>query len=139
MSVEFVDTNILIYAFDKDAGDKRDHARELIGNLAANSRGCISAQVLMEFFVVATAKTPKKLTPKSARGIIESMRCWPMFSPNLDDILAASDIAQKYKINFWDAMIVRAAAKMGADILWTEDLNHGQMYEDVEVRNPFVS
>ena len=138
MNVEFVDTNILIYAFDINAGKKRNSAKKLIGDLAEKGCGCISTQVLMEFYSVATRKTPKKLAPKNARMIIESLGSWLIFSPVLDDILIASDIAQKHKINFWDAMIVRAASEMGASVLWTEDLNHGQIYEGVEAKNPFM-
>ncbi len=139
MSVEFVDTNILVYAFDKGAGEKRKKAKDILADLAAENRGCISTQVLMEFFNATTQKTPKKLALKNAQMIIESLGSWLIFTPVLEDILRAADIVQKYQINFWDAMIVRAASKMGASILWTEDLNHEQIYEGVEAKNPFAT
>jgi len=137
MSGEFVDTNILVYAHDKSAGGKREAAADLLLRLLDDSKGLLSVQVLMEFFVAVTRKIPKPLSPKTASQVIRDLSFWTVFSPAAEDVLAGIGIADKYRISFWDAMIVRAAQATGASVLWSEDLNHGQIYEGVEVKNPF--
>ncbi|HEY5394832.1 MAG TPA: PIN domain-containing protein [Trebonia sp.] len=133
----FVDTNILLYAHDGSAGTKRDQARTLVEQLWESREGCLSVQVLQEFFVNVTRKIPKPLGTETAKEIIADLSRWHMHVPAADDVLGAIGIHQRDSISFWDAMIVRSAAEMGCAVLYSEDLKAGQEYSGVRVENPF--
>jgi predicted nucleic acid-binding protein len=132
----FVDTNILVYAHDDSAGVKRDLARALVEQLWESRDGCLSVQVLQEFFVSVTRKIAKPLDAQTAQEIIADLSRWHVHVPAADDILGAIGIHQRTGISFWDAMIVRSAAEMGCDVLYSEDLNTGQEYSAVLAENP---
>jgi predicted nucleic acid-binding protein len=133
----FVDTNVLVYAHDESAGGKRDQARALVEQLWASRDGCLSVQVLQEFFVTVTRKIAKPLNAEAAKEIVADYSRWYLHVPAADDVLAAIGIHQHAGISFWDAMIVRSAAEIGCDVLYSEDLNAGQEYSAVRVENPF--
>jgi predicted nucleic acid-binding protein len=133
----FVDTNILVYAHDESATDKRDQARALVEQLWESRDGCLSVQVLQEFFVTVTRKIARPLSPETAKEIITDLSRWYVHAPAADDVLAAISIHQDTGISFWDAMIVRSAAEIGCTVLYSEDLNTGQEYTGVRVENPF--
>jgi len=133
---QFVDTNILVYAHDDSAGVKRDLARALVEQLWESRDGCLSVQVLQEFFVSVTRKIAKPLDAQTAQEIIADLSRWHVHVPAADDILGAIGIHQRTGISFWDAMIVRSAAEMGCDVLYSEDLNTGQEYSAVLAENP---
>jgi predicted nucleic acid-binding protein len=135
----FVDTNILVYAHDETAGEKRDRARSLLAELWESGAGCLSVQVLQEFFVTVTRKVPKPLDAASAAEIIADLSHWRVHSPGPDDVLSAIDSHRRQDISFRDSMIVCSAASLGCGIMYSEDLNAGQDYEGVRVRNPFVT
>jgi predicted nucleic acid-binding protein len=132
----FVDTNILVYAHDDSAGVKRDQARALVEQLWESRDGCLSVQVLQEFFVSVTRKIAKPLGTETAKEIIADLSRWHVHVPAADDVLGAIGIHQRTGISFWDAMIVRSAAEMGCDVLYSEDLNTGQEYSGVRAENP---
>ncbi len=133
----FVDTNVLVYAHDNSAGAKRDQARALVENLWESRDGCLSVQVLQEFFVSVTRKIAKPLDAETAQEIIADLSRWHVHVPAADDVLGAIGIHQRTGISFWDAMIVRSAAEMGCAVLYSEDLNAGQEYSGVLAENPF--
>ena len=135
---EFVDANVLVYAFDSSAKAKQTADRELIKRLWASGTGCLSVQVLQEFFVTVTRKVAKPLPVEEAADRIREFSAWKVFAPSADDVLAAIAIQQQAEISFWDAMIVRAAAEAQCDVLWTEDLNDGQSIRGVRIQNPFA-
>jgi predicted nucleic acid-binding protein len=137
MPAEFVDTNILVYAYDLTAGAKYERARDLVGDLWDRGEGVLSTQVLQEFYVTVTAKIPQRLTPAEARGIVADLGTWKVTVPEVSDILRASELAGRYRLSFWDALILAAAQKGAVKTLWSEDLNDGQSYDEVTVRNPF--
>jgi predicted nucleic acid-binding protein len=134
---EFVDANVLVYAFDSSAGVKQKKAVELLTRLWDSGTGCLSVQVLQEFFVTVTRKVPRPLSIDEAADHIREFALWKMFSPVADDVLAAIVLHKQAKLNFWDAMVVQAAAQTECDILWTEDLSDGQLMRGVHIRNPF--
>jgi predicted nucleic acid-binding protein len=134
---QFVDTNILVYAHDVTAGDKHSRARALVEELWGTRQGCLSVQVLQEFFVTTTWKLPEPLEAPAAAQIVDDLAHWHVHSPAVADVRAAIDIHQRTGASFWDAMILRSAQELGCLILYSEDLNAGQEYEGVEVRNPF--
>jgi predicted nucleic acid-binding protein len=134
---QFVDTNVLVYAHDTTAGDKHSRARALVEELWESREGCLSVQVLQEFFVTTTRKIPRPLEAQAAARIIEDLAHWQTHAPAASDVLAAIDIHQRTGASFRDAMILRSAKALGCQSLHSEDLNPGQAYEDVQVRNPF--
>jgi predicted nucleic acid-binding protein len=136
MTVEcFLDTNILIYAaLGREAEEaKRKAANELI---AAASFG-LSGQVMQEFYAVATRKTDRPLTPAEALEWIEYLEVFPCASVNSSLVKRGAEISVRYRITPWDGTIIAAAELLGATTLYSEDLNHGQRYGSVQVRNPF--
>jgi len=127
----------LLYAHDDSAGAKRDRARALMEQLWESRDGCLSVQVLQEFFVNVTRKIAKPLSTEAAKEIIADFSRWHMHVPAADDVLDAIGIHQRAGISFRDAMIVRSAAEMGCAVLYSEDLNASQEYSGVRVANPF--
>jgi predicted nucleic acid-binding protein len=134
---EFVDANVLVYAFDSSAARKQPVAQQLLERLWEGGVGCVSIQVLQEFFVTITKKVPKPMPVGDAKARIREFTAWTVFAPKADDIVAAIDLHTQAKIGFWDAMVVLAAAESDCGVLWTEDLHHGQRLRGVRIRNPF--
>lgn len=138
MSARFVDTNILIYAHDVDAGDRHWRARNVVSELWESGLGMVSTQVLHEFYVNITRKIPSPVAPATARALIEPYLSWQVQELGPGSVLVASEIQQRYRISFWDALIIHAAARGGAVELYSEDLNAGQIMEGVRIVNPLV-
>ncbi len=95
-------------------------------------------QVLQEFFVTVTAKVDKPLSIADAADRVREFAAWKVFAPTADDVLRAIALHQQAKLSFWDAMILHAAAESGCDVLWTDDLNDGQVIRGVHIRDPFA-
>jgi len=132
---EFVDTNILIYAFDRSAGNKREAAIALVERLWSERAGCLSLQVLQEFYVTATKKL--RMPSGAAFDQVERLGKWRVHRPAPDDVLQAIQLHRETKISFWDAMILRSAISVGCSVLWSEDLSDRQQWNGLTVRNPF--
>ena len=134
----FLDANILVYAYDRDAGRKHEIARDLLIDLWNVAGGVLSTQVLQEFYVTVTKKIASPLPPESAREIIEDFLTWDVVTNDGEAILEAIDMQISEKISFWDALVVAVAKKGAADILLSEDLSDGRKFGDIAVRNPFA-
>ncbi|MBC7104604.1 MAG: PIN domain-containing protein [Firmicutes bacterium] len=135
---QFVDTNVLVYAHDISAANKHARAKALVRELWDSGLGCLSIQVLQEFYVVVTRKVPRPLEPERAAGLIADLACWRVHVPQVADVLDAIAIQQEAGISFWDAMVVRSAQALGCRTLWSEDLSHGRIFGSVKVINPFL-
>ena len=135
MSVEFVDANILIYANDGGAGAKHVKAVELLERLFAEGAGALSIQVLAEFYSVATRKLSR--TSAEAEAVIRDLGGWTIHRPAHADLLKAAQLHRRYKLAWWDALILTSAIELGCAVLWTEDFSDGQRFGGVTVRNPF--
>ena len=136
-SLQFIDTTILIYAHDVSAGRKHLRASELLRDLWQSGEGCLSVQVLQEFYVNVTRKVAKPLAIETAAQIVADLSVWEVHSPRAEDVLYAIRLQERYRVSFWDAMILVSAIQLGCGILWSEDLNPGQVYDQVEVQSPF--
>jgi predicted nucleic acid-binding protein len=134
----FLDTNILIYAYDASAGAKHDLSRKILIECWNSGNGIISTQVLQEFFVSLTGKIPKPLNIPIAREIIEDLLRWDVIINDGDSILGAVEIHTQHKYSFWDSLIIEAAVRGESKYLITEDLSHGQVIRGVEFKNPFL-
>jgi predicted nucleic acid-binding protein len=135
---QFIDSNILVYAYDNTQGEKNQKASALLEKLWVTGVGCLSVQVLQEFYYNVTRKSAKPLSPPEATQVIEDFSDWIIHRPGIRDVLTAIELLQRHKISFWDAMILRSAQQCNCSRLWTEDLSDGQKYEDVTVINPFA-
>ncbi len=133
----FADTNVLVYAHDDSAGARRDQARLLAGQLRDSREGCLSVQVLQEFFVTVTRKIARPLSPETAEEIVADLSRWHVHVPAAGDVLGAIGMHQRAGISFRDAMIVRSAPGMGCAVLYPDDLNAGREYSGIRVENPF--
>jgi predicted nucleic acid-binding protein len=137
--LQFVDTNILVYAYDRSTGEKHIRANALLRSLWETNFGCISLQVLQEFHVTVTRKVAVPLGLVESSEIIRDLSAWAVHTPSANDLLAAIQIQQQYGLSFWDAMIVRSASQLGCECIWSEDMAHGQAYAGVRVLNPLVA
>lgn len=135
----FVDTNILIYGHDLDAGYKRALANALLKDLWATRLGLLSTQVLQEFYVNVTRKISSPLSAAAARDVVRGYCVWQVEVLGPDMILRASELEERYELSFWDALIVTAALQGHAVKILSEDLNPGQAIEGVLIENPFAS
>jgi predicted nucleic acid-binding protein len=136
--VAFVDSDILIYAHDRDASSKRERAAAVLDALWESGDGRLSVQVLQEFFVHATGKLNTPLARTTAREVVQTYAVWVRESTTANTVTRAIDIADLAQLSFWDALIVASAEQAGATLLYSEDLNDGQKIVGVTVRNPLV-
>ena len=134
----FVDTNVLVYAHDAEAGERHRRAADIVSQLWDTRTGLLSVQVLQEFYVNATRKIPVPLSPAVAREVVRTYASWQTESIAPEDVLRASEIEEQNRISFWDALIVTAAVKGGASRILSEDLNPGQVIAGVPIENPFA-
>ena len=121
----FVDTNILIYAHDRSAGAKHDRARQLIERLWASGEGVLSTQVLQELCINLRRKVARTLPVEEVRQLIQDYLSCEIIVNTPESGLQALDIEVRYKISFWDALVLQAAESSGATVLYSEDLSAG--------------
>lgn len=135
--LEFIDTNVLLYAVDYTEPGKQARAEALLTRLWRDHSGCLSVQVLQEFYVNATRKLSRPLDADTARQVIEDYSLWVVHAPTSASVLAAIDLQTAHDVSFWDAMVLTSASQLGAGVVWSEDLNAGQRYGKVTVQTPF--
>jgi predicted nucleic acid-binding protein len=136
MSVDcFLDTNVLVYAA---TGTKAERAkREKAQAIIASANFGISTQVLQEFYVVATRKARIKMPPNIALEWMDQLDGRPCVVIDPDLVKLAAAISIRYQISYWDGAILAAAEALGAEVVYSEDLQHNQNYRAVRVENPF--
>ena len=130
----FFDTNVLLYMYS-GTDEKRTRAAELFDRYTDSDDLLLSTQVVQEFYSVAGRKL--RIPRVELRRIIVKLLDLPLITLGPVQISAAIDLEVRYQISFWDALILAAAESGGAEVLYTEDLNHGQQYGTVTVHNPF--
>jgi len=132
----FVDTNILVYAHDRAAGVKHERAQSLIEKLWNSGGGILSTQVLQELCINLRRKSSRPLSVEETRRLIQDYSSWTIVINTAESVIQALDIEFRYRISFWDALIIQAAGSSGAAVLYSEDLADGQTYGPVRVVNP---
>ena len=137
-NLAFVDTNVLVYAFEKSSSPKKRVAQRLLNELMEEDRLRVSTQVLQELFVTLTRKVSQPCSNDEALAVLEDLTAWPLMTIDYAAIRAAVRLASQATLSFWDALVVVAAARTGAAVLYTEDLIHGQEILGVRVSNPFA-
>ena len=134
----FFDTNILAYEFDNSESSKQSVAVDLINEWRPSGQMIISTQVLQELYVVLTQKLRPALKEGIAEEVIQNYSKLDVVVLEPSLILEGIGIKRRYKISFWDALIVAAAKDASCKVLFTEDLSHGMKIERVEIINPFL-
>src|SRR6266700_4870918 len=124
----FVDTNILMYAHASSIGVKHELARILIEKLWETGGGVLSTQVLQELCSNLRRKATPPLPVDEVRRLVQDYLSWEVIVNTPDSVLEALEIEQRYKISFWDALILNAAETAGATVVYSEDLSAGQRY-----------
>ena len=135
----FVDTNVLVYAHDAGSQAKHHAAAALVERLWEDRSGVLSTQVLQEFCVNVRRKAKRPMAAADVRQVVEDYLCWTVVVNDGGAILRGLDLAERFGISFWDAMVVDAAHQSGSSVLYSEDLNHGQAYGPTTVVNPFLA
>lgn len=135
----FVDTNILLYAHDRDAGPKRIVAAQLLSMLWEERRGIVSPQVLQEFLVNALRKFKTPLNLAQARDIVRNYGLWVTHDASVAHILRALELMELTSYSFWDSQIIASAEAAGAETLYSEDMQDGRAIAGLIIRNPFNS
>jgi predicted nucleic acid-binding protein len=132
----FLDTNVLVYAFDDAEPQKRDRARALLA--APPAPLVISTQVIGEFYVVVTRKLARPLPDRDAAAAVEQLMRFPVMPVDAQLTVAAVRTSQAAQLSYWDALIIESAKASGCDRLLTEDLTDGSTLRSVRIENPFV-
>ncbi|MBV8453256.1 MAG: PIN domain-containing protein [Deltaproteobacteria bacterium] len=135
----FFDTNVLVYVFDSSAPNKRTRALQVLEQAIEAGLAVLSTQVLQEFFVTVTRKLPVPLTSEQAKRAVCDFAKLSVVQIDPEIILNAIETTQRYRLSFWDSLIIQSALRGGATILYSEDLQPGRTIETLKVENPFLS
>ena len=136
MSV-FFDTNVLVYCTDTTAPEKQAIARALVSQASANGDALVSTQVLIELFNVLTRK--QQMPQAHTKTLVMAYTHWAVVPSDVALVTNAIEKSLQHQLSIWDAMVIEAALRGGAQTLYTEDLTHGQRFESLTVVNPFIS
>ena len=134
----FLDTNVLVYALDRDEPAKQEAALSLIEGLGVAGRLVLSTQVLQEFYVVTSRKLSRPLDSADAQAAVEFFVRYPVVRIDESQVLAAIRRDREERVSFWDALMIESALRKGCDELLTGDLQHGGRYGTLQVRNPII-
>ena len=137
MSVpDFLDTNVLVSAYDVSNPSKQHRARELVRKAVAGAL-VISTQVLAEFAATLLHKLSPALPADDVIALLDALAPIRVIVPDGDTVRRAVEAQSAYGVDFYDGMIIAAAERAGCDKIWSEDFNAGQKYFDITVANPF--
>jgi predicted nucleic acid-binding protein len=131
----FLDTNILLYAASRNPREAAK--KEIAIDLIARRNFGLSAQVMQEFYFTATRKAHIQLSPSEALEWIKNLEQFPCSAVDVALVKNAAATSARYRISYWDAAILAAAEALGAPLVYSEDLNHGQYYGEVQIVDPF--
>ena len=130
----FIDTNVLVYAHDLDAGKKHDKAKSLIADLwRSDPLPWISVQVLQELLV---SLRRKDVPLSEIRGTVEDYARWRVVENTVRIVEMGLSEMERWQLSFWDALILAAARQTGATRIWSEDLSDTQDYGGIRIVNP---
>ena len=139
MNAVFVDTNVFAYARDASEPYKQPLAAQRIARLWREQNGRTSMQVLNEYYVTLTRKLKPGLKSEAAWEDVELLLAWEPQPVDRELILRAREVERRYRLSWWDSMIVSAAQLQECETLLTEDLQDGMILGSVTVRNPFAA
>lgn len=134
----FFDTNVLVYCMDAGDPDRQARAIERFARACEQDTVVLSAQVLQEFYAVTTRKLRPALSPGAAQAQIERLASFEVVGSSATSVLEATKLAERHQLQWWDALILEAALRAQADVLVSEDGQHGQRFGKLTVENPFL-
>lgn len=135
----FIDSNIFIYAYNRQDTRKQTAALDLIRENTIEGTGVVSYQVVHEFFHFALVKAASKLRADDATALLEDVFHPLQMVPSSFSLVSnAIGLQARYRVSWYDSLIVAAAQQSGCEILYSEDLQHGQQFGTVRVQNPFL-
>ena len=134
----FIDTSVLVHAHDLDSGLKRAIAEQVLKQLWQDETGALSTQVLQEFYAALTTGIASPVPRRAARDLIHAYSAWPVVTLDAADVQAASDVEERYRLSFRDALVVVAAQKSGATLLLSDTLQPYRPITGLALRNPFA-
>ncbi len=134
----FFDTNILVYCMDAGAPERQARAIERFAKACEQDQVVLSAQVLQEFYAITTRKLQPALSPAEAQAQVERLASFEVVGSSAASVLEATRLAQRHQLHWWDALILEAALRAQADVLVTEDGQHGQRFGKLTLENPFI-
>ncbi|MDN8615703.1 PIN domain-containing protein [Variovorax ginsengisoli] len=133
----FFDTNVLVYAVDAGDPVRKEIAIDRFARAVKDDTVMLSTQVLQEFYNITTRKLKPPLSAREAVGQLSQLCAFEVIGSSADSVLAASELAQKHRLQWWDALILEAAIRGNADVLVSQDGQHGQRFGKLVVENPF--
>ena len=133
---DFLDTNVLVYAYDPGDPRKQRIAQDLVRRAVAGDM-VTSTQVLAEFAATLLHKLSPAVRPEDATAVLDALGPIRVIAPDGDTVRRAVEVRAEYGVHFFDGMIVAAAERGGCGRIWSEDLNAGQKYFGIAVENPF--
>ncbi len=134
-----IDTNVLVYAYDRAEAIKQAQARQVLGELAKQRAGFISTQVLTEFYNAVTRRIAAPLTPEQAYERIKNLlMAWPVLDITSLIVLEAARGAYQHQMSVWDAQIWAAARLNQIPVIFSEDFSNGSVIEGIRMVNPFA-
>lgn len=134
----FVDTNVLLYARDASEPAKQPLAAAWLAWLWREQAGRTGIQVLSEYYVNATRKLRPGLPPDDAWDDVRALMAWRPQALDRAVLECGRDLESRYRLSWWDSLIVAAAQLQGCGVLLTEDLQDGMVLGAVTVRSPFT-
>lgn len=134
----FFDTNILVYCMDAGDPVRQSRAIERFARACDQDTVVLSAQVLQEFYAITTRKLQPALSPAEAQAQVERLASFEIVGSSAASVLEATRLAQRHQLQWWDALILEAALRAQADVLVTEDGQHGQRFGKLTLENPFI-
>jgi predicted nucleic acid-binding protein len=134
----FFDTNVLVYAMDSGDPARQEIAIERFARAQSEDSIVLSTQVLQEFYAITTRKLLPPLSAAEAARQLEQLSAFEVMGANAQSVLAATQLARKHRLQWWDALILEAALRANADVLVTEDGQHGQHFGALRIENPFL-
>lgn len=134
----FIDTNILVYAHDRDAGEKQIQAARVVKKCWLDQSGVLSLQVLQEIYVTLTQKIKNPLPSETAKALIQKYGHWEIVLLNVDDLIEAINLQKKHQLSFWDSLIVQAALRVECTQILSEDFSADRRISSLTIKNPFV-
>ncbi len=137
MDSVFVDTNVLLCAFDERDAAKRERARAWISRCWTRRCGRVSTQVLDEFYANARKRFAATLSADDARTEMRRYLSWNPWITDPPTIETAWAVESRYGVNYWDALMIAAAQHQGCRLLLTEDLQHDRRIGDLRIVDPF--
>jgi predicted nucleic acid-binding protein len=134
----FLDTNVFVYSLDATAPTKARRAAKLIRDGLETRSGIVSYQVVQEFFSVAFTRFARPMSPFAAEEYLSTV-FRPLLAVHSSPALfvSALQLHQQHRLSWYDSLIVAAAQEAGCELLYSEDLQHGQKFHHVRIENPF--